>query len=88
MSKFDLNKTFNKDLRVYVVAKDDDENIWPTSYAYKDQANWSYRCTPQLNGQIGGQGGIQGYDNGGQAPAQLNNLKIKSAKPKRAKINN
>ena len=72
VSKFNLNKTFDKDLKVYVVVKDGEENIWPSAYQLKDQTDWSYRCTPQLSpnligGNNGGIGGYQGQNQGGNA---------------------
>jgi hypothetical protein len=91
VSKFDLNKTFNKDLKVYVLGKDDEQNIWPTAYQLKDQEDWSYRCTPQLNPNLGGMnGGIGGFQNQGQqqgAPKMQINPQTLNPKPARATNN-
>lgn len=84
----DLNKTVSHDLKVHVLEKDDDANVWPTHYQLKDQKEWKHRCTPQLNPNLGGNGGIGGYKNdaqGGNA-TQLDKIQAQPVKPARAKI--
>ncbi|MEM6781244.1 MAG: hypothetical protein AAF569_05225 [Pseudomonadota bacterium] len=83
VSKFDLNKTFYKDLKVYVLTKDDSEQFWPSHYQIKDQEQFSYRCTPQLQeGLQGGGGGLQGYqDNDGGGNSNLGKIQPIPSKP-------
>ena len=101
VSKFDLNKTFTRDLKVYVLGKDDEAPVWSGNYQVKDQADWKYRCTPQLNPGLGGQGHIGGYDNGGNEALGKGTIQAKpqrgslgkaapsepAPKPKRAPLN-
>ena len=70
-SKFDLNKTFNHNMRVYLRAKDEQAQVWPAAYQPMDSALWKHRCTPQVNPAVGGLGGgkLGGFQSGGAGGA-------------------
>ncbi|GJL86129.1 MAG: hypothetical protein DHS20C02_19040 [Micavibrio sp.] len=60
----ELNKTFSHPLKIRAQVKDKDSESWGPWKDY-GTATWKHRCEPQLNPNIGGQGHIGGYGNGG-----------------------
>jgi len=73
---WDLNETVNHNLTLHVKTKDANADVWESHYQLVDQSVWKHRCTPSLNAQIGGNGGILSPDNAGpdNAPARLGRL--------------
>ena len=83
-SKFDLNKTVAHNLKVYVQGKDENEQIWPTNWQYKDAKTWNHRCTPKVNVGTGGMGGIN--SNNDTPKAKFGTIKKNPDNPKSPKF--
>jgi len=69
-----LEKT-DRTFKLYVAHKDEDEFGVPTMYNLYDQVNWSHKCTPKVNINLGGTGPNGGLvinqgdnGNGGDTP--------------------
>jgi hypothetical protein len=76
------NKTYSHNMVIEARFKNfDGSNEWSQWKEY-DNAVFKHRCTPQLSPNLGGNnGGIGGYDNGGQGNAKPTFDKVQPANP-------
>lgn len=74
------NKTYNHNMLLQARSKPALGQM--SQWQDMDTAIFKHRCVPQLSGQLGNQGGVQGYDNGKADPVFNGTIKATPLAPK------
>ena len=75
------NKTWNHNMKIQGRFKSKEDDSQWSQWKDMDTAIFKHRCVPQLNGQLGNQGGIQGYDNGNAGSVIKSTIKANPVTP-------